>query len=546
MAAGLAVESLLSLAAAVTSEQRIEPVLRKIVEGLASQPGVALSRIWLLPSVHVPNSSQQPPDSPEDVGCLRLVASAGRPMNSPGEDWSFLHGRFSRFPLNFGKVGQVAADRQPILIKDFAPQVDWIARPEWAKREGIRSFAGYPLIFLDNLLGVIGVFSRRPLEEREFTWLGLFANHAACALANARAFEEVEKLQRQLKCENDYLQERVEQGFEFGEILGESQVLADALRQIRIVAPTDSAVLIGGETGTGKELAARAIHDLSPRRDCPLITVNCASIPRELFESEFFGHVKGAFTGAVRDRIGRFQLADKGTLFLDEVGEIPVELQGKLLRILQEGIFERVGEDRTRRVDVRIIAATNRNLENEVEAGRFRRDLYFRLCVFPIEMPPLRDRLEDIRVLAEHFVQVASIRLKTRHAQVSDADVERLRSYAWPGNVRELQNVIERAVIISQGGALRVDLALGWPRMKSRHTAVKGSVLSREEVKRRERENLMRAIEQCKGKIYGPDGAAAILGMKPTTLSSRIKKMNLQSSQGASSCSSPQTDRDLQ
>src|SRR4029077_17280451 len=259
-----------------------------------------------------------------------------------------------------------------------------------------------------------------------------------------------------------------------------------------------------------------------------------------------FGHVKGAFTGAVRDRVGRFQLADKGTLFLDEVGEIPVELQGKLLRVLQEGIFERVGEDRARRVDVRIIAGTNRNLENEVEAGRFRRDLYFRLCVFPIEMPPLRDRLEDIRVLAEHFVQVASIRLKTRHAQVSDADVERLCSYAWPGNVRELQNVIERAVIISQGGALRVDLALGWPRMKSSHTAVKGSVLSREEVKRRERENLMKAIEQCKGKIYGPDGAAAILGMKPTTLSSRIKKMNLQSSQGASSCSLPQTDRDFQ
>jgi len=546
MAPALAVEPLLSLAVAVTSEQRIEPVLRKIVEGLVSQPGVALSRIWLLPSIHVPSSWQQMPDSPEDVGCLRLVASAGTPMNSPGEDWSSLHGHFSRFPLSVGKVGQVASNRRPILIKNFGPQVDWIARPEWAKREGIRSFAGYPLIFLDNLLGVIGVFSRRPLEEREFTWLGLFANHAACALANARAFEEVEKLQRQLKCENDYLQERVEQGFEFGEILGESQVLADALRQIRIVAPTDSAVLIGGETGTGKELAARAIHDLSPRRDCPLITVNCASIPRELFESEFFGHVKGAFTGAVRDRVGRFQLADKGTLFLDEVGEIPVELQGKLLRILQEGIFERVGEDRARRVDVRIIAATNRNLENEVEAGRFRRDLYFRLCVFPIEMPPLRDRLEDIRVLAEHFVQVASIRLKTRHAQVSDADVERLCTYAWPGNVRELQNVIERAVIISQGGALRVDLALGWPRMKSRHTAVKGSVLSREEVKRRERENLMKAIEQCKGKIYGPDGAAAILGMKPTTLCSRIKKMNLQSSQGASSCSLPQTDRDFQ
>jgi transcriptional regulator with GAF, ATPase, and Fis domain len=259
----LAVEPLLSLAVAVTSEQRVESVLRKIVDGLASQPGVALSRVWLLPSIHVPSSWQRPPDSREDVGCLRLVASAGSPMNSPGEDWSFLHGHFSRVSLNIGKVGQLAADRQPILIKDFAPQVDWIVRPEWAKREGIRSFAGYPLVFLGNLLGVIGVFSRRPFEEHEFTWLGLFANHAASAVANARAFEEVERLQRQLKSENEYLQERVEQGFEFGEILGKSQALAEVLRQIRIVAPTDSAVLIGGESGTGKELVARAIHALS-------------------------------------------------------------------------------------------------------------------------------------------------------------------------------------------------------------------------------------------------------------------------------------------
>ena len=530
MATALAVEPLLSLAVAVTSEQRIESVLRKIVEGLASQPGVALSRIWLLPSVHVPSSWRQPPDSPEDAGCLYLVASAGTPLNSPGEDWSYLHGQFAHFRLNIGKVGQVAANRQPILIKDFGPEADWIVRPEWAQREGIRSFAGYPLIFLDNLLGVIGVFSRRPFEEHEFTWLGLFANHAASAVANARAFEEVERLQRQLKCENEYLQERVKQGFEFGEILGKSQALAEVLRQVRIVAPTDSAVLIGGESGTGKELVARAIHILSPRHDHALIAVNCASIPRELFESEFFGHVKGAFTGALRDRIGRFQLADKGTLFLDEVGEIPVELQGKLLRVLQEGIFERVGEDCARRVDVRIIAATNRNLEDEVEAGRFRRDLYFRLCVFPIEVPPLRDRLEDIRVLAEHFAQMASIRLNTRPTHISDADVELLCSYTWPGNIRELQNVIERAVIVSQGGHLRVDWALGRRRMKSLHAADEGSVLSKEELKRRERENLIKAIERCKGKIYGPDGAAAMLGLKPTTLTSRIKKMNLQSS----------------
>jgi transcriptional regulator with GAF, ATPase, and Fis domain len=261
--------------------------------------------------------------------------------------------------------------------------------------------------------------------------------------------------------------------------------------------------------------------------------VNCASIPRELFESEFFGHVKGAFTGAFRDRIGRFQLADKGTLFLDEVGEIPLELQSKLLRVLQEGTFERVGEDRARHVDVRVIAATNRELFDEVEAGRFRRDLYFRLCVFPLRMPPLRDRLEDIRLLAEHFAQLGSKRLKIPHAPFTDYDIGLLASYAWPGNIRELQNVIERAVIISQGGPLQVDVVLGPCGMKLHSAAVRASILSKEEMQRRDRENILKALKQSKGKIYGADGAAAILGMKPTTLTSRMRRMNLQTRQNA-------------
>jgi transcriptional regulator with GAF, ATPase, and Fis domain len=362
--------------------------------------------------------------------------------------------------------------------------------------------------------------------EQEFKWLGLFANQAAVAIANARAFEEVKRLQRQLEGENDYLQEQVQQGFEFGAILGTSNALRDVLLQIRLVAPTDSTVLIAGESGTGKELVARAIHDLSPRRERPLVTVNCASIPRELFESEFFGHVKGAFTGALHDRIGRFQLADKGTLFLDEVGEIPLELQSKLLRVLQGGTFERLGDDRARRVDVRVIAASNRELLDEIEGGRFRRDLYFRLCVFPLKMPPLRDRLEDIRVLAEHFARLASKRLKIPHVPLKESDVEVLASYAWPGNVRELQNVIERAVIISQGGRLPVDVVLGPDRTNLHSAAVHTSVLSKE-MKRRDRENILKALETAHGKIYGTDGAAAILGMKPTTLVSRMKKMNL-------------------
>ena len=261
--------------------------------------------------------------------------------------------------------------------------------------------------------------------------------------------------------------------------------------------------------------------------------MNCASVPRELFESEFFGHVKGAFTGALRDRVGRFQLADKGTLFLDEVGEIPIELQSKLLRVLQEGTFERVGEDHARRVNVRVIAATNRDLVDEVAAGRFRKDLYFRLCVFPLRMPPLRERLEDIRVLAEHFAQLASNRLRIPHAPLTPCDVELLGRYPWPGNVRELHNVIERAVIISQGGPLQVDVVLGPCGTKLHSAAVRASVLSKDEMKRRDRENILQALEQSRGKIYGIDGAAAILDMKPTTLTSRMKKMKLQADQSA-------------
>jgi transcriptional regulator with GAF, ATPase, and Fis domain len=523
-ATSLEAESLLSLAVTVTSEQQVDSVLRNIVQGLAAQPGVALTRIWLVPSADLLGLCPESSDSPD---YLRLVASAGTAINSPGEDWSFLQGQFGRLPFRVGKVGEVAASRNPIFIKDVTSQNDWIVRPEWAKREGIRSFAGHPLMFRGKLLGVIGVFSRTSLVEQEFTWLGLFANQAAVAIANASAFEEVKRLQRQLEGENDYLQEQVQQGFEFGAILGTSKALKDVLRQIRLVAPTDSTVLIAGESGTGKELVARAIHDLSPRRERALVTVNCASIPRELFESEFFGHVKGAFTGAVHDRIGRFQLADKGTLFLDEVGEIPLELQSKLLRVLQGGTFERLGEDRARRVDVRVIAASNRELLDEIEGGRFRRDLYFRLCVFPLKMPPLRDRLEDIGVLAEHFAQLASKRLKIPHVPLKQSDVEVLASYAWPGNVRELQNVIERAVIVSQGGCLPVDVVLGPYRTNLHSAAGRTSVLSKEEMRCRDRENIMKALETAHGKIYGTDGAAAILGMKPTTLASRMKKMNL-------------------
>src|SRR2546427_2316128 len=265
------------------------------------------------------------------------------------------------------------------------------------------------------------------------------------------------KERKNLEFENEYLQEELRGNYDA--IVGDSPVLKKVLAQIEMVAPTNANVLILGESGTGKELVARAIHDRSPRKAATLVRVNCASVPRELFESEFFGHVRGAFTGAVKDRVGRFELANGGTLFLDEIGEVPLELQSKLLRVLQEGQFEKVGEDRTRTVDVRIIAATNRDLEAEVKAGRFRQDLYYRLSVFPIELPPLRDRVEDIPALAQQFLVQSARKLGLNPPRLTAAQVKELQSYDWPGNVRELQNVIERAAIRSRNGHLELGLA---------------------------------------------------------------------------------------
>ena len=302
---------------------------------------------------------------------------------------------------------------------------------------------------------------------------------------------------------------------------------AQILQQIELVAPTDASVLILGESGTGKELIARAIHDHSKRSTRALVKVNCASVPHELFESEFFGHVKGAFTGAVRDRVGRFQLADGGTLFLDEVGEIPLALQSKLLRVLQEGEFERVGEDRTRRVNVRVIAATNRQLEQEAVAGRFRQDLYFRLSVFPLEVPPLRERREDIAMLAAHFIERIAARLHLPTPRLSAANVEELGRYAWPGNIRELQNVIERAVILSQGQPLHFDLRGSASASGADPSAELTGPLTRKQLLDLERQSIQEALHKSGGKIYGPGGAAELLGMRPTTLSSKIAALGI-------------------
>jgi PAS domain S-box-containing protein len=341
-----------------------------------------------------------------------------------------------------------------------------------------------------------------------------------------------DRLRQRLESENAYLQEEVRLAAGSGTILGKSAGVHRVLEQIDMVAPTDATTLIFGETGVGKELVARAIHERSLRRDRPLVKINCTAIPRELFESEFFGHIKGAFSGAFRDRIGRFQLADSGTLFLDEIGELPLAMQPKLLRVLQDGEFEPVGIDRPRRVDVRIIAATNRDLKRLVHAGRFREDLYYRLSVFPIEVPPLRERKDDIPLLAKHFLDAACKRFSRSGLHLTAPQLRQLQNYDWPGNVRELQNVIERAVITSRLGSLRLDIPAvesGSPappttRSKSR---AEPEVIPDKEMSRRVRDNMVAALKRSGGRIYGPGGAAELLGIRPSTLTTRIKKLGL-------------------
>jgi len=320
----------------------------------------------------------------------------------------------------------------------------------------------------------------------------------------------------------------------FGEIIGQSRAWRQITKQTEMVAPTDATVLVLGETGTGKELIARELHRRSRRKDKPLVWVNCACIPKELYESEFFGHARGAFTSAVKDRVGRFEAAAGGTLFLDEIGEIPLELQSKLLRVLQEKCYERVGEDRTRRADVRIVAATNRDLKKEVAAGRFREDLYYRLNVFPIKVLPLRDRKDDIPLLASYFIETSVKELGCPRPRLTTAGIETLQAYDWPGNIRELRNVIERAAIFAQGGALDFDLPVSGSSVDvtsfglEHGDEAEAAFLTDAEIRRRERENLFVVLQKTDWKIKGVDGAAELLGLKPTTLISRIEKMGLQ------------------
>jgi formate hydrogenlyase transcriptional activator len=340
----------------------------------------------------------------------------------------------------------------------------------------------------------------------------------------------MEQQKARLEAQNAYLLDEIRSEQNFGDIIGGSSGLRKVMQQVQLVAPTDATVLITGESGTGKELVARAIHEQGARRERPLIKLNCSAVPEGLFESEFFGHVKGAFTGALKDKPGRFELADGGTLFLDEIGEVPLAMQAKLLRVLQEQELERLGDTRTRKVNVRVIAASNRNLKKEVDEGRFRQDLFYRLSVFPIEVPPLRERRDDIAPLVGNFIRQSARRMNRPEPQLSKAALDRLDSYDWPGNVRELQNTVERAIILWREGPLTFDLPASRPKENTAQQAkpeVKATLLTRDELKRQEREAIVNALKQTNGKVSGPSGAAELLGMKPSTLASRISSLGI-------------------
>jgi len=400
--------------------------------------------------------------------------------------------------------------------------VDAKVDPQWAVA-GFRSSCVVPLAGRDRMLGILalGKHEDTTYTQDEIDFLVQVSSRVAVAVENAVLYDDLRKLKDNSSEERVYLQDETRSELKFEEIVGRSAALQRVLRQVEVVAPTDSGVLIQGETGTGKELIARAIHNLSSRRDQPFVKLNCAAIPSGLLESELFGHEKGAFTGAIMRKAGRFEVADKGTLFLDEVGDIPLELQPKLLRVLQEHEFERLGSTRTQQVDVRVIAATHRDLRQMGEEGKFRTDLFYRLHVFPLSVPPLRDRREDIPVLVRHYVEKYARRMNRRIETIPSHAMEVFANYPWPGNVRELQNFIERAVILSPGCVLRAPLA------DLKQSSLPNANSKPSTADQAERDRVLQAIRASNWVIGGPSGAAARLGMKRTTLAYRIRKLNI-------------------
>lgn len=424
-------------------------------------------------------------------------------------------------------AGMAITEKRAVLVTGAELEI-LAAESSVAKRvleQGVKSVCSVPLLSHDRVLGVLSVGSERPdaFSPYDVELLTQVSQQIAIAVENALAYRQIEELKEKLNTERLYLEDEIRTERNFDNIVGQSAALKQVLKQVEIVAPTDSTVLIQGDTGTGKELIARAIHNLSARRGRTFVKLNCAAIPTGLLESELFGHEKGAFTGAIAQRIGRFELAHGGTLFLDEVGDIALELQSKLLRVLQEQEFERLGSTRTVKVDVRVVAATNRDLAAMVADKQFRSDLYYRLNVFPIVNPSLRDRQEDIRPLVHYFSQKFARRMNKRIENIPSETMAELARYSWPGNIRELENLIERAVILSHGATLNVPLA----ELKQQDRPASSTIPRPTTLEDAEREHIRRALEAANWQVGGTSGAAVRLGMKRTTLQARMSKLGL-------------------
>ncbi len=417
-------------------------------------------------------------------------------------------------------VGWVHEHRTVHVRPDLQQQRIFL-EDEYYVREGLGRMINAPLLVGDTCIGTlnIGSVQRGDPDPADLEFLQLVATQIAYAIDHVRAYEQIDRLRDQLVRENEYLVEELKLTHNFGAMVGVSEAFRQAMAKAEAVGPTSTTVLVTGETGTGKELMARAIHELSARRDKPFVRVNCAALPMGLVESELFGHERGAFTGADQRRPGRFELANGGTLFLDEIGEMPLEAQAKLLRVLEDGLVDRVGGTRPVPVDVRIVAATNSDLAGAVQDGRFRPDLYYRLHVFPIVLPPLRDRREDIPLLSRHFLESYRIKLKRPVLELHPDSMALLAGYVWPGNVRELQNVIERAVILARSPVVTID-----PQSLAAAQTAPESTANLVEMERR---HILRVLEASHWRIYGTYGAAAQLGMNPSTLRSRMKKLGL-------------------
>jgi formate hydrogenlyase transcriptional activator len=452
-----------------------------------------------------------------ETSSLRLVAYEG-PLRTDYSPVGNVHD-----PTD-SHVSWVFAQQRPLLRRDLETEKQFSSE-ERALKNGFRSLCALPLVVRGRSIGAVTVASlnKRQYEQADADFLMEIANQIAIAVDNMRAHEESEALKSRFEAEAIYLQEEIKTEHNFEEIIGQSAPIRDVLRKIEQVAPTDATVLIHGETGTGKELLARAVHDRSGRKNRPLVKVNCGSIPSGLVESELFGHERGAFTGATQRRIGRFELANGGTIFLDEVTELPPDTQVKLLRVLQEGEFERVGSSQTIRVDVRVIAATNRDLDKIVKNGIFRADLFYRLNVFPLQSPPLRERKDDISLLVNFFLSKFGKKLGKQIRGVSQKSMEALINYRWPGNVREMQNVIERAVVVARGPVVQIDESM----LRAKDTPEVSTIDTLENV---ERNHIIRALNETGWVIHGKKGAAEILGINPSTLRSRMEKLGIKRS----------------